>query len=271
MSSFQLLCVTMNQHDFSKIDEMNIHADVIFANQGEINDDTTIIFEKHTARMISTRTRGVGINRNIALCYADADICLLADDDITYIDELEKTIVKEFDNHPDADVIFFHLISTDKTRSVKKPEKTEKLGRFSRLPWGGAHVAFRLSSVRRANLWFTTLFGGGCIYPNGEDSIWLTEARRKGLVFYSSKETIGTVDMSSSSWYSGADEKYYYGRGALYACMNKKPLFLWKLYFAYRTKNRTKLSFRQRLLWMDKGKKGFQKQYSYDDYIFNEK
>lgn len=266
MSSFQLLCVTMNQHDFSKIDEMNIHADVIFANQGDINDDITISSGKHTARMISTKTRGVGINRNIALCYANADICLLADDDITYIDELEKIIVSEFDNYPDADVIFFHLISSDKTRCVKKPEKTEKLGRFSRLPWGGAHVAFRLSSARKANLWFTTLFGGGCIYPNGEDSIWLTEARRKGLVFYASKETIGTVDMSSSSWYSGADEKYYYGRGALYACLNKRPLYLWKLYFAYRTKSRTKLSFTERMRWMKNGIDGYRTLTPFEEY-----
>lgn len=33
MSKFELLCVTMHQKDFSKIQEMNIHSDVVFANQ----------------------------------------------------------------------------------------------------------------------------------------------------------------------------------------------------------------------------------------------
>ena len=266
MSTFQILCVTMNQSDFSKIDSMNIHSDVIFANQGEINDDQSFEFENHHARMISTKTKGVGINRNISLAYASADICLLADDDITYTDDLEKKIISEFDEHPDADIVFFHLVSTDKTRSVKKPDQTKKLHRLSRIPWGGAHVAFRLSSARKANLWFTTLFGGGCIYPNGEDSIWLTEARRKGLTFYASKETIGQVDMSSSSWYSGADEKYYYGRGALYAHLKKKPMFAWMLYFAYRTQNRTKLTFTERIKWMKHGINGYRTLTPFDEY-----
>ncbi len=33
MLSFEVLCVTMNQNDFSKIKEMNINSDVVFANQ----------------------------------------------------------------------------------------------------------------------------------------------------------------------------------------------------------------------------------------------
>ena len=33
MSKFEILCVTMRQNDFSKIREMNIHSDVVFANQ----------------------------------------------------------------------------------------------------------------------------------------------------------------------------------------------------------------------------------------------
>lgn len=33
MSKFELLCVTMHQKDFSKLQEMNIRSDVVFANQ----------------------------------------------------------------------------------------------------------------------------------------------------------------------------------------------------------------------------------------------
>ena len=267
MSSFQILCVTMFQTDFSKIKEMNIHSDIIYSNQCEINDDETIVFNNHKARMISTNTRGVGINRNFTLQYADADICLLADDDIVYLDDVEQKVVKEFELHPDADVMFFHLNSSDPSRSVKKPERTVRLNKWSRLPWGGAHIAFRLKSVRKANVWFTTLFGGGCVFPSGEDSIWLLEARKKGLVFYSSKETIGYVDMSNSSWYSGADERYYYGKGAMYECIKKHPMFLWELYFALRTRNKTALSVREQITWMEKGREGFRKLLSYKDYI----
>lgn len=267
MSSFQILCVTMFQKDFSKLDKMNIHSDIIFANQCEENSDETIEFNNHKARMISTTTRGVGVNRNFTLQYADKDICLFSDDDIVYSDDVEQKIVKEFELHPDADVMFFHLNSSDSSRSVKKPKKTVRLGRWSRLPWGGAHVAFRLKSVKKANIWFTTLFGGGCIFPSGEDSIWLIEARRKGLVFYASHETIGTVDMSNSSWYTGADERYYYGKGAMYECVKKKPIFLWELYFALRTRKKTKLPLHKRIGWLENGRKGFKKMQSFSDFV----
>ena len=35
MATFEILCVTMHQNDFSKIKEMNIHSDVVFATLSE--------------------------------------------------------------------------------------------------------------------------------------------------------------------------------------------------------------------------------------------
>jgi len=108
MTMFEILCVTMHQRDFSKIREMNIHSDVVFANQADRTEKQQIEFEGHTARMITTDTRGVGINRNTALMYAQGEICLFADDDVTYDDDMEQRVLAEFDSHPDADVMIFH-------------------------------------------------------------------------------------------------------------------------------------------------------------------
>ena len=69
MSEFEILFVTMNQNDFSKIKEMNIHTDVVFANQCNHTSYQEVEFEGHKAKMISTQTRGVGINRNLASMY----------------------------------------------------------------------------------------------------------------------------------------------------------------------------------------------------------
>lgn len=102
MSKFEIACVTMHQKDFSKLNEMNIHSDVIYANQCDRTAYEEVEFDGHTARMISTETRGVGVNRNLALTYAEGDIVLFADDDVTYIDDLEDIVTAEFDAHPDA-------------------------------------------------------------------------------------------------------------------------------------------------------------------------
>lgn len=258
MSRFEILCVTMHQTDFAKIEQMNIHSDVVFANQADRTSFEEHEFNGHRARMITTDTRGVGINRNLALTYAEGEICLFADDDVTYNDDVEDHVLSEFDAHPDADIIIFHL-DTDSDRKQIKYSQTKKCGRFCRMPWGGVRIAVRLDSIRKANVWFTTLFGGGCVFPSGEDSMWLTEARRKGLIFYVSKETIGKVDFENSSWFSGFDEKMYYGKGAFYQATHPKTKLIWMLYFAWRTKNFSTLSFKEKLVWMKTGNEGYKK------------
>ena len=265
MSKFEVLCVTMHQSDFSKIEEMNIHSDVVFANQCDRTSYEKIEFEGHTAKMISTSTRGVGVNRNLALTYASADICLFADDDVKYVDNMEELVLREFNANPDADVFIFHF-ETNSIRKQKKYSKTRKCGLFEKMPWGGFRIAVRLTSLRRANVWFTTLFGGGCIFPSGEDSIWLLDAKRKGLKFYVSKETIGTVSFEKSSWFDGYNEKFYYSKGVFYSASHSKTRFFWSLYFALRTYKLGNMRFREKMKWMKNGGIGYRKMLSYDDF-----
>ena len=256
----------MHQKDFSKIEQMNIHSDVVFANQSDTTRYDELNFGGHCARMITTDTRGVGVNRNLALTYAKGEVCLFADDDVTYDDDMEQRVLAEFDAHPDADIIIFHL-DTDSERKQIKYSQTKKCGRFCRMPWGACRVAFRLSSVKKANLWFTTLFGGGCVFPSGEDSMWLADARKKGLTFYVSKETIGKVSFEESTWFTGYDEKFFYGKGAFYQAVHPKTKYLWMLYFAFRTKSKSKFSTEEKFVWMKKGIDGYAKTMSYSDYV----
>ena len=256
MSRFEVLCVTMHQQDFSKLKEMNIRSDVVFANQSDHTSYEELEFDGYTAKMISTETRGVGINRNFSLMYATADICLFADDDVVYNDDYKDVILAEFDAHPDADVFIFHFDTDSERKQVKYP-KTKKCGRFSRMPWGGIRIAFRLSSVKKANVNFTTLFGGGCLFPSGEDSMWLAEAKRKGLTFYVSSKTIGRVKFDESTWFTGYDEKFFFGKGAWCAAMHPRAFGFWSLYYLYRYRAAGSMNFSQKKKWFKTGRKGY--------------
>lgn len=268
MSKFEILCVTMNQTDFSKIRSMNIHSDVVFANQCDNTDFKEIEFENHTAKMISTTTRGVGINRNLTLMYASADVCLLADDDIVYREGVEKIVLTEFERHPDADIFLFNYDAVGAgKRKIKKFKKTQKSSKIFRKMGGGIRIAFRLASIKKANLWFTTLFGGGCIFPNGEDSKWLTDAYNKNLNVYVSNESIGEVSFEGSSWFGGVNERYFYGFGALYKDSHPIVYPLWMLYFALRTTKMTKMVFFEKIRWMCNGMKGYENLLSYENFI----
>lgn len=263
---FEILCVTMFQNDFSKIKLMNIHSNVIFTNQADENSFKEIEFENSSAKMITTTTRGVGINRNIGLIHATAEICLFGDDDVVYKDNVEEIVVKEFEEHPDADVFIFNLESTG-NRKLKKYKKTQKCSRFFKKMGGGAQIAFRLSSVKKANLWFTTLFGGGCVFPCGEDGKWLNDAYNRNLNVYVSKEFLGSVSFECSTWFQGVNERYFYGFGAFYkdAFPRLYPLMLF--YLIFRTRKKTNMAFFKKLHWMINGVKGYKKLISYENYV----
>lgn len=268
-NKFQILCVTMDQIDFSKIKEMNIHSNVIFANQSEDFFYKEHSFENNLAKMITTNTKGVGINRNIALSYADAEICLLADDDIVYLDDLEEIVLKEFKEYPLADIIIFHLQSNSKERVLKKYKKTRCRKKFETRPWGAVRIAFRLNSIKKANLWFTSLFGGGCVFPSGEDSMWIDAAFKSNLRVYVSDKTIGNINMNESSWFTGFNNKYYYAKGAFYQASYPHMYKIWMLYFAIRTRKMTNLSFKERVKWINNGKQGYKLMMTFDDYVKN--
>lgn len=266
MKKFEILCVTMGQTDFSKISEMNVHSNIVFANQAGEVSYSDFEFEGHLARMVTTNTRGVGKNRNIGLIYANADICLFADDDVTYVDNLEDIVLSEFELCPKADIIVFNLNTDSKERKQISYTKTRKHGKFERMPWGAVRIAFRLKSVKKANLWFSTLFGGGCVFPSGEDSMWLLEAKRKGLTFYVSKETIGSVSFDTSTWFTGYDEKFFYGKGAYCGANHKVGTKLWELYYAWRFRKEGDLSMKEKLKWIGYGEQGYKLLYSYEKF-----
>ena len=256
----------MHQTDFSKIKSMNIHSNVVFANQAGKNSFDEIYFDGHYAKMITTATRGVGLNRNITLLNASAEICLFADDDVVYFNDVEEKVVAEFERHPDADVIVFNFETDDVNRKQKKYTKTKKCSKFCRMPWGSIRIAFRLSSLRKANVWFSTLFGGGCVFPMGEDSMWLNDMKHKGMCFYVSKEIIGTVSFAQSTWFTGHDEKYFFGRGAYLNAVHPKTFFIWLIYTIIRTSKMDSFPVCKKIIWMFRGRQGHKKNMSFDEF-----
>ena len=225
MSAFEILCVTMHQTDFSKLKQMNIHSDVVFANQADRTAFDEAEFEGHRARMITTATRGVGVNRNTALLYAEGDICLFADDDMVYCDGYAQTIAGAFEEHPDADVIVFNLIEPEKTRYVIP--KVAKVSYLNFLRYGTARMAIRTAVVRKHGICFNQCFGGGTEHCHGEDNLFLADCLKKGLKVYAVPVFLAELtEERQSSWNTGYGEKYLKDQGVLYRTMSRK---YWRL------------------------------------------
>ena len=138
---------------------------------------------------------------------------------------------------------------------------------FERMPWGAVRMAFRLSSVRKANEWFTLLFGGGALFPSGEDSIWIYELKKHGLRIYLSDKTVGEVSYKRSTWFSGYDERFFFGKGAYCKAEHPKSARIRMIYYAWRYRRRGNLSHKEKKKWMKIGFKAYRDLSDFDSYF----
>ena len=256
----EVLVATMQQGDFSLIEKMNLCQNAVIANQcgcwGYAREQT----EFGRLQLLSSDTKGVGINRNLALQLAEADILLFADDDVTYYDGTLQGVIDAFRELPDADVIFFALDYTRDGEVIdRRRHKTKRLHTWNCLRYGAARMAIRRDGLVRSRLSFSTLFGGGCRYSSGEDTLFILDAIRSGLHLYSHSYVLGKCAKDRSSWFSGYDEKYFYDRGAVVACAFPKMKHLVKWYFAWKASKKAKTPLKTVIRLMNLGIRGFEK------------
>lgn len=266
-----VVCATMCQKDFSKINSMNIQSNVIFANQYNYTDYSEMKFKNYTAKMITTQTVGVSHNRNIGLLYSDSDIILFSDDDVVYNDGYRDTIIKIFINNPDADAFIFN---TDTYKNGKKVEtetynKTiKKVNFFNFMKYPTYKLAVKKNFIKKNNITFNTCFGGGNIYSHGEDTLFIRDLINNKAKIYTHPYIIGKTFKDTSSWFSGYNKKYFYDSGVLFAAISKKYKKLLCLQFLMRhsyTYKKSNLSFVEAYDIMKSGLRGYSKLEKYSD------
>lgn len=217
--NIEVLLATIDQKNDAILDAMKVQSDVIVCNQ--IPDKTNYACYSrngYQVRWYDFQERGVGLNRNNALLRATAEICLVADDDVLYEDDYVQTVLTAFEKNPKADVIIFntYLKNGEKRAKYKKPIRISFLncGRY-----GAYRIAFRRMSVIKNAISFNQLFGGGCMFSAGEDTMFLHSCLQKGLRVIAVPDCIlRRVDRRPSTWFFGHNQKYYEDFGSGFYC-----------------------------------------------------
>ena len=230
----EILLSTMNQQDDGIIKKMGIHSDAIVINQCDHNDLSEFAEEDNGVKMFSFAERGIGLSRNTAFMRATKDVCLFADDDIIYNEEYETNVVREFMEHPDADVIIFNLINSFGSPEENQIKKFHKVHRYNCLRYGTPQIAVRRERVWNKNIWFSLLFGGGAKYSCGEDSLFLWNCIQKHLHVYATPTILGSKIQQESTWFHGYTEKYFVDKGCIYYSLSKSLFFLLCIQFVIR-------------------------------------
>lgn len=130
-------------------------------------------------RMLSCRERGLSRSRNRALDAARADIVLLADDDIHYVDGFTELVRTEFGRYPEAVAITFQF-SADGSDRPHKAYRSQAAhhDRCSIAGISSIEVALRPALLQGVR--FDERFGLGTEHPAGEEALFFDELLRRG-------------------------------------------------------------------------------------------
>lgn len=242
----EVLAATMNQNSLEIFHKMNIQTHATIVNQVDFIGYESQIINGKEVRLLSFNEKGVGLSRNSALMRSDADICLMADDDMVYYDGYERIVREAFKNNPTADVILFDVEIEDVNGIItKKITGNERVRYHNFMKFGTVNIAFRRKEIIKNRISFSLLFGGGAKYGSGEDTLFLTDCLNKNLKIYTHNKVIAKINYRPSSWFQGYNQKFLRDKGALFGAMFPNACYLIALQFVFR---KTKLleEFRKR-------------------------
>lgn len=197
------------------LNKMNINTDAVIVNQCGRYGYEEIEKEGHRVQVFSMPERGVGLSRNTALLHADTDICLFSDEDIVLSEDYAERIREAYRSLPQADMILVNV----KVAPARRTYWNETIHRVRYRNYGrypAYSITARLDALRRANVSYSLLFGGGAKYSNGEDSLFLRDCLKAGLRVFAHTVCIGEETERESTWFHGYNEKFFRDRGVLY-------------------------------------------------------
>ncbi len=216
MSRIELLVAAVSQDMEILPDKMNIQSDAVIINQGVPYSYDEREYKGHRLRIFNCDEKGVGLSRNTALLHAENELIQFCDEDIVLDKGYTDLVEKEFDSHPEADMLLFNV------KAVKGRETyhNEDYARVNSLNYGrypAYAIVARREALHKAGVTFSLLFGGGAKYSNGEDSLFLKECLDKKLAIYRTNVPIGHEESDRpSTWFSGYNDKFFFDRGYLY-------------------------------------------------------
>lgn len=236
MTNVQILITTMNLvSPYELLEKMNISSSFLIGNQADRVEDTTLTFNGFEGKIFSRKEKGVGRNRNLLLQNASGKYCLLGDDDMVFDSGYGELVERLFEENGEADVLVFNLKEANTESVVRTNRKKAKVNIFNYMNYGAARIAFRLSSIQYAGIFFNVNFGGGTRHSCGEDTLFLRECLSKGLRVFTVPFSIATLrEDRESTWFKGYTKKYFYDKGVIlglaHPCLGK----LFALYLAIR-------------------------------------
>lgn len=124
-------------------------------------------------------SKGLSKNRNNAISLSEADVCLIADDDLQYTEQQLLAVLETFRSQPNVDVAMFKYDGDNKLYPDKVVNLSEGMPK-NYYP-SSVEIAFRRSSLLAKGIKFNENFGINARYGCCEDPLFLHDCIDAGL------------------------------------------------------------------------------------------
>ncbi len=238
--NIEILMATMFKKSIEDIDweSKGIKSNVLLINQSNFEGDVS----RDNIRMISSTLRGSSNSRNMALDNASGDICIIADDDVSYLPQYEKIISDAYDKYQDADIITFQIQTPEGKPFKEGYLKSEKYHtRLSILKCASIEITFKRNSIESAGIKLDLEFGLGSKYRVHDEIIFLKDALDAGLkcVYIPIPIVVHPPESSGTDY----NESLLYSKGAAFYRLFGLKGVLFDLAFALKKYNEYKNKF----------------------------
>lgn len=223
------------------------------------NDGDTEIPEslrREDIQVIQHATRGLSLNRNVAIEHAQGDICLIMDDDETFTLGQMLNVIRCFEERKYADIILFRFTGNEaspKYYPKKEYVLKEKPAKFHYV--NEIEIAFRRCSVQ-GKVRFNELMGlGAPVVHCGEGEAFIFTALRKGLTCVFVPIDIASHPQDSTYLKKIEDKGILMGTGVMIYLYNPQDWWMRMPVVAYRLHRNKKRPFLRGLYELYLGQK----------------
>lgn len=263
----QVLVATMYQDEgvHSLLDRINLQSDAVVVNQCDRDKKYCFKYNGYDVLWIDSTDRGLSNSRNLALSNANAEICVICDDDEILTTGYPVMIDDAYMAIPEADVIAFNIERIGWSEAERLFVKPQKIGRFK--TYSSVHITFRRTKVQEKHIVFDTRFGAGSkMYSSSEDAIFCMDCHKSKLKMYTSPGVLCSVNCENSTWFNGYNEKYFFDVGAYLSATFPRLKNVLKWYYPLRCGKLSELSWQKIICAINEGVQGYKKQYNYAQY-----
>lgn len=237
----EILVATMNRNNLSFLDDMFVNNNISKLHILIINQTTSdclLQSDYDNIRVINSFEKGLSRSRNLAIKNAIGDICLIADDDVVYLKDFDKKIIKGFYGNFDMGLIVFKALDFNGNDYRKYPPFNKQLYINSVKGVISIEIALNRKVLNKNNIFFDERFGLGGQFETGEEYLFSRLTIKNGFKVLFNNNAIVSHDSYNSGKDLGSD-KIVYARAALNYCIHKNLVYIWMLkYISFLLKNK---------------------------------